>query len=166
MLVFFNYWIEKYTVKHWKSYGYSSGTTEREIFGSKKETCCFYYEARNRRNCDVIWFCFGKEKSQVGIKFVGTRQALGREMVFKEDGCRLGRPKRKNKTKGWRQRKHARFLMDFLVLYIKGNPLIPTCCYVILTQKNNFVCVAFMNGDRNAVTQLYRVIQEESSIFC
>ena len=83
-------------------------------------------------SCELILFCFGKEKSHDGIKFVATRQVLGREMIFREGGRRLGRPKRKNKTNGFRQRKDARFLMDFLALYIKGNPLIRKSCFVIL----------------------------------
>jgi len=31
-------------------------------------------------SCDLIWFCFGKEKSHDRIKFEGTRWTLGREM--------------------------------------------------------------------------------------
>jgi hypothetical protein len=58
--------------------------------------------------------------------------------------------------------------MDFLALYITRNPLIPACCFdpKIIYIQSNFVYDAYMNGDRNAVTQLYRVIQVEGSVFC
>ena len=46
-----------------------------------------------------------------------------------------------------------------------GESLKPRNLRVTYVQ-NNFVYDAFMAGDRNTVTQLYRVIPEERSIFC
>jgi hypothetical protein len=92
---------------------------------------------------------------------------LGREMIFKEDGCRLGGLK--NKTKGLKTTE-TRSIFDGLpgVLHqresVNSNVLL--CDLRVTYIKSNLVCDAFMNRHRNAVTQLYRVIQEERSIFC